>query len=665
MRDKTLSILTAGRDCLLLAVILFITPYLGGNDSTALFILQTLILAAWTLHVFVICLSGSPIFPYRRTRFSAFLFSGFLVYVTLQAVGGHAVFLKWLPGSVYRLETERNAVQMVLYALLFILLVDFTSLRKNRRIAVLALAIEVVALLIWVYYLKTNHLLGGTPENPSPLQFFAANSNHFGAALAAITPLFLAYAADLLDSFPFRQLRFGVRIIEAVFFLVLTALVTAAIFHVEARAAFVLQVAAVTFFCAFGVPLRSVMKLLGACLLIAAVMLIFNVADTVDLAKSAFQALPRSMEQRLLVNRDSLSIFHDYPIFGTGSGTYTWVARTYQSTNPELEYYVHNYNAYLELLTDTGPIGFALFFIPLGLLLSTSIRRCFLDRRETFPKAALASFLGIAVIALLSFVDSCLKTPAVAVFVVFHLAVIGSSAVSRDAADWMSEGRPETPNLKALLFLPLIFFLLVYTQKEWTAQSLLDKNGSLLAHGLSTNASKLDRDGLERSVALRPASAEAWALLGRAYEREAEGKKGETLHRLYGQAVEAYQRSVALAPTWPDTWLYLGRIKMHSRQRIEGIEDMGKALKLLPYNRDIYLYGIMNCLNLIDSSPWPEEREKVKRLAKQWLLQSNRLRRPFSKEDHDYIYNYDFDLRSPRKLTPDDDARFLSLLSET
>ena len=78
-----------------------------------------------------------------------------------------------------------------------------------------------------------------------------------------------------------------------------------------------------------------------------------------------------SFQDRLSVWRDSLQIVSDFPVTGTGLGTFSHLFRRYQRFPSNL-LFTHTENDYLQLLTETGLPGTllmlgagSLFFIPL------------------------------------------------------------------------------------------------------------------------------------------------------------------------------------------------------------------------------------------------------------------------------------------------------------
>ena len=131
---------------------------------------------------------------------------------------------------------------------------------------------------------------------------------------------------------------------------------------------------------------------------------------------------------------------------------------------------------------------------------------------------------------------------------------------------------------------------------------------------------------------------------------------------LPARSVETYEESVKRVPTWPDNWIYLGRAKIAVRRRKEGLEDIARGATLAPYNRDILLDLIVRCLRAARDTPWEEEKEGFRKMARRWLEQSEKLPRPLSKSDLDYIGHMG---RLSQKLSKEDLELMLSLWPET
>lgn len=144
---------------------------------------------------------------------------------------------------------------------------------------------------------------------------------------------------------------------------------------------------------------------------------------------------------RLSIDRDALSMFRRKPVLGWGLGAFPIVYPEFRSfyTN----FFVNEaHNDYLQLLTETGIIGFAVMIWFLVVLLRTSIRKISNWTSSVSGSLTLACLLGIAGILIHSFFDFNLQIPAnAALFYVFC-----SLAASPPLLQRSRKRRPATPS---------------------------------------------------------------------------------------------------------------------------------------------------------------------------------------------------------------------------
>lgn len=117
------------------------------------------------------------------------------------------------------------------------------------------------------------------------------------------------------------------------------------------------------------------------------------------------------MEGRISTWRDTLRLVHDYPLTGTGLGTFGLAFRRYQTALVNL-FFEHAHNDYLEFASDTGLIGAALLFVPILILLVRMIVS-FLDDSRRYRRAVTLGCIGSTVAILVhSAIDFNLQIPA-------------------------------------------------------------------------------------------------------------------------------------------------------------------------------------------------------------------------------------------------------------
>jgi O-antigen ligase len=135
--------------------------------------------------------------------------------------------------------------------------------------------------------------------------------------------------------------------------------------------------------------------------------------------------------KRAEVWTDSAEIVRNYPLFGTGLGTFQNSYPQYQS-HSSTTFYDHVHNDYVELLTDTGLAGFILG----GALVVTFFSMLFsawLKRHRTYTKTigagGMASLIAILVH---SFTDFNLHIPANAMLLTVVAGITYSVIMSKE-----------------------------------------------------------------------------------------------------------------------------------------------------------------------------------------------------------------------------------------
>ncbi len=124
-------------------------------------------------------------------------------------------------------------------------------------------------------------------------------------------------------------------------------------------------------------------------------------------------------EGRLRAWQATLGAFHDFPVFGTGLGTFRTIFPRYQ-TYMVTYTFTHAHNDYLEVLEETGWIGTLLLWVPIFWLWIKMVRSFFTDTRRYRPAVTLGCIGGTLGLLIHSVADFNLHIPANA----FVLAVV-------------------------------------------------------------------------------------------------------------------------------------------------------------------------------------------------------------------------------------------------
>lgn len=131
-----------------------------------------------------------------------------------------------------------------------------------------------------------------------------------------------------------------------------------------------------------------------------------------------------SIEARSAAARTSLAIVQDYPLVGTGGGSFYNIFLSYRTPQYAYSYVDHTHNDYVEIATDFGLIGLGI----LGVLVASTLwagLRIMSQRKSPLPWGiAFGATMSIVALLLHSSVDFNLQLPANALTIVVILAMV-------------------------------------------------------------------------------------------------------------------------------------------------------------------------------------------------------------------------------------------------
>jgi len=141
-----------------------------------------------------------------------------------------------------------------------------------------------------------------------------------------------------------------------------------------------------------------------------------------------------SSGERPEVCQNTINMARDFPLFGTGLGTFQYIYPKYRSL-PSQHYYDHTHNDYLELLSDTGLAGFVIVLSGFTLFFWKTLTRWW-ERRDPFARGvALGGGCSIIVALTHSFAEFNLHIPANALFFSLLLGLIHNTVYLRRYSD--------------------------------------------------------------------------------------------------------------------------------------------------------------------------------------------------------------------------------------
>jgi O-antigen ligase len=152
-----------------------------------------------------------------------------------------------------------------------------------------------------------------------------------------------------------------------------------------------------------------------------------------------------SIEARSEAARTALAIVRDYPLVGTGGGSFYNIFLSYRSPQYEYSFVDHTHNDFVEIATDFGLTGLGILGLLVALTLGVALRTL-ATRRITTTLGHCLWRDAMATTALLihSTVDFNLQVPANALTIVVVLAMAWSARTLPSSAE-----KPRTAHFRA------------------------------------------------------------------------------------------------------------------------------------------------------------------------------------------------------------------------
>jgi O-antigen ligase len=333
---------------------------------------------------------------------------------------------RWRTLSIYPGATTIELYKILAYAAVFIVIINHYRTREQvssiiHAIVVMGCFLAIFAVvqkmtwngnLFWFYPIKE----GLRPMGPY------INRNHFAGYMEMAVPLalgMLLYRASSLNiprGLPFVR-RVGTMVaaeaFPAVAFLSLAFFImSAALFASLSRGGMLGFASGLASFVLMVRARRSLRKRMAVVALVGFAVFVVVVLAGWGRIEDRFAELGNEAKiKRIEIWSDSMGIVRDFPLLGTGMGTFGDAYLRYQSTSPQL-LFDHAHNDYIEFLTDMGLAGAALMAGMIGLFWRTLVL-AWGERHSRFVTSTVAGGLAaFAALAVHSITDFNLHIPA-------------------------------------------------------------------------------------------------------------------------------------------------------------------------------------------------------------------------------------------------------------
>jgi len=494
--------------------------------------------------------------------------------------------------SIYPETSLHHLLQFLSYLMIFLVVSNYLDSRK--KINRLTITIIIIGFLYALYGILTNDYSQGS------IGFSTfTNRNHFAAYLEMV--LFLSIGYIFIDTSKSN------RIIITFF----ASVILLALFLTASRAARLSFILGLVVFIFLLKTKKTAYKTVSTLiiLLLFFILWIATLGPQIIIQRlETFNNPLQAYAGRFEMLKDSLHIIKDFPLFGTGLGTFKEIAQKYK-TVPWQVTYAFAHNELIQILVETGILGCLLI---LWFLFTYFKNIFFLWQKRNLPFSVyitLGGFCGLFTALTHSFFDFIFHVPAVIILFFVILALIFKAVYLKES--WGSFLLPRYEFkinnilkffLIFILFLSLIFMEMVI-YRRYQAERLFEKikDRKLLQNGIEgVLEHKKNLNDIEKIIALNPLNSLYFskkADLLTAIVLNQEIKEGLLLtgvfknnEEILAQAQNSYKRAIGLNPTCADYHLHLGWFYDILNKPELAMQEFKKALLLDPQNNNIKTY---------------------------------------------------------------------------
>jgi O-antigen ligase len=255
------------------------------------------------------------------------------------------------------------------------------------------------------------------------------NRNHFAGFLEMSLPLVLGYALSIRGrhkekqkSF-FKTLASSDNLLKQILLLFLLGIMFLALFFSKSRMGiFSALLSLLFFYLVYSSLKKSKLEKAWMIFFVLAIAILYGLWIGLSPIFERFLRIEAQAPGRILVWKDTLGIIKDFPFFGTGLGTFGYVYPLYEKSMEQALLYIHAHNDYLQLMAETGLLGFLFIFIALVLFIFSSLKTLSqLSQKEDYFRffITLGALSGIVSLLIHSLADFNLHIPSNALYFAF------------------------------------------------------------------------------------------------------------------------------------------------------------------------------------------------------------------------------------------------------
>ena len=505
--------------------------------------------------------------------------------------------LNWSSVSIYTYATKSEIFKFLTYVCVFFLVAN--NIKEKRQIEHLAITIIIVGFFMAILGIiqGISHKNVWFPQLTQAGHSFGpyVNKNHFAGYMEMCIPLSLGFLTAYFTHFRKEHWRKLIekepQIAKFILLTFVTITLVGSLFFSLSRGGIVSFLLSMVFLLDLFLIRKENkgIKILIVFLTVSAIFLIWLGIDPIIARLSSLLTPYETIMPRGKVWEDSYQIIKDFPILGTGLGTYQYIFPKYKNKTG-IGLYEHAHNDYIEYLSDTGILGTLFLFGAIAYFLIKCLK---IWRRRHYPYVlglCLGGIIGTVSILFYSFVDFNLHVPA-NILVLFIVLALTHNILHLGHTCFTDRREGETivrhyslnPKIKFIspIFFIIVLFLMSQILRIYRAEQYFRK--------VDLNYLNSSVSLLHKAIKLVPDNAEYHYYLGKAYEKI--GLKNASIEYIK-LAQREYQRAISLKPT--DAWYHLNLGWVYAKLGINllAVKEIKFASKLDPKNSYIKKYII-------------------------------------------------------------------------
>lgn len=252
----------------------------------------------------------------------------------------------------YQLSTKAIFSKVFEYVILYFVVVEIFTDEKKIRNTIIVLSITAVLMILdsSVQYFRGKDFLRGYAIEGRYLRASFSSHNGFGGWLLSISPIFLclSFSKEIKKFFQ----RMGFVIVGISLFICLLA--------TYSRGAWIGFLAAMVFILIFHVTnkITSHRTLISLLAISCAIVIVFILPVTMKERLASVMSREGSGLSRINAWQESLSIIEDYPLFGAGLNTYSFIGPRYKMFEGGG---IYPHNSLLQMTAEIGILGLICF----------------------------------------------------------------------------------------------------------------------------------------------------------------------------------------------------------------------------------------------------------------------------------------------------------------